>query len=154
MNGNKQDIISRHYSLMRAKQTLDFNQRIREKYTFSYPRVEMTIRQAFEKLEGYVDCSDPDMSIPNLVHMFQTAEGIRAAGEPDWLQLVGLIHDMGKILYLWGNDSEGMSGTAEGAQWALGGDTFVVGCRFPDTIVFPEYNHLNPDMHNPLYNTG
>ena len=128
MNGNKQDIISRHYSLMRAKQTLDFNQRIREKYTFSYPRVEMTIRQAFEKLEGYVDCSDPDMSIP--------------------------IHDMGKILYLWGNDSEGMSGTAEGAQWALGGDTFVVGCRFPDTIVFPEYNHLNPDMHNPLYNTG
>lgn len=25
----------------------------------------------------------------------------------------------------------------------------MVGCRIPDTVVFPEYNALNPDMHDP-----
>ena len=27
-------------------------------------------------------------------HNFQTAEGIRAAGYPEWMQLVGLVHDV------------------------------------------------------------
>ena len=45
-------------------------------------------------------------------------------------------------------------GTAEGPQWALGGDTWVVGCRIPDCAVFPEYNKLNPDMSDARYNTG
>ena len=39
-------------------------------------------------------------------------------------------------------------------QWALGGDTFVLGCAIPDdAVVLPEFNHLNPDMHDPRYNT-
>lgn len=49
-------------------------------------------------------------SLPNLVHMLQTAEGIRKRGHPDWMQLVGLIHDMGKIMFLWGDDSIGQNG--------------------------------------------
>ncbi len=28
-----------------------------------------------------------------------------------------------------------------------------MGCRIPDTCVFPQFNSLNPDMRNPLYNT-
>ena len=28
----------------------------------------------------------------------QCAEGLRAAGMPDWLQLTGLIHDLGKMV--------------------------------------------------------
>lgn len=50
-------------------------------------------------------------SLPNLVHMLQTAEGIRKLGHPEWMQLVGLIHDMGKIMFLWGDDSIGQNGT-------------------------------------------
>lgn len=45
------------------------------------------------------------------------------------------------------------TGTALGAQWALGGDTWVAGCRIPDCTVLPEFNTLNPDMHNEKYNT-
>ncbi|KAL0586602.1 hypothetical protein ABG067_003776 [Albugo candida] len=111
----------------------------------------MTVWEAFEALEGYVDSSDPDSSLPNLEHMLQTAEGIRAAGHPDWFQLVGLLHDMGKIQYLWGTKEVGQEGTAHGDQWALGGDTWVLGCRIPDSVVFSEYNALNPDMDNDIY---
>ena len=93
---------------------------------------------------------------PNLLHLLQTAEGIRKAGHPDWLQLVGLLHDMGKIMFLWGDGADGQDGrSAHGKQWALGGDTFVVGCRIPDgdAVVFPEFNGLNPDMADPKLNT-
>lgn len=88
-----------------------------------------------------------------MIHMLQTAEGIRRAGHPDWFQLVGLIHDMGKIMFLWGAEEDGQIGTAEGPQWALGGDTWVVGCRIPDCTVFPQFNALNPDMNDERYNT-
>jgi hypothetical protein len=44
---------------------------------------------------------------PNLVHMLQTAEAMRSAGHPDWFQLVGLLHDMGKIMFLWGDRETG-----------------------------------------------
>jgi len=113
----------------------------------------MSFRECFKVLETYVDCSDPDASIPNMVHMMQTAEGIRKAGHPDWMQLVGLIHDMGKVMFLWGTEADGQVGTADGDQWALGGDTWVVGCKIPDCVVFPEYNVLNPDATVPEYNT-
>src|SRR3546814_15259086 len=117
-----------------------------EKYSFETPRAMMTIREAFTELETYVDSSDPDLGLPNLLHMLQTAEGIRKAGHPDWFQLVGLLHDMGKIMFLWGTPEDGQQGTADGPQWALGGDTWIVGCRLPNSMVFPEYNSLNPDI--------
>ena len=50
----------------------------------------------------------------------QTAEGIKNAGHPEWFQVVGLIHDMGKVMFLWGSGSDGQQGTADGPQWALG----------------------------------
>ena len=95
------------------------------------------------------------MDLPNLLHLLQTAEGIRRAGHPDWLQLTGLLHDMGKIMFLWGTGEDGQDGySPNGKQWALGGDTFVVGCEIPDdAVILPEFNQLNPDMHNSRYNT-
>lgn len=62
---------------------------------------------------------------------------------------------MGKIMFLWGTDEDGQNGSSPNAkQWALGGDTFVVGCRIPDdAVVFPQFNDLNPDMHDTRYNT-
>ena len=56
---------------------------------------------------------------------------------------------MGKIMFLWGDESCGQRGTADGCQWALGGDTWVVGCKIPDCVVFPEFNSLNLDAGNP-----
>jgi len=149
----RQDIVSNHYKLMRTNQTLAFVDKMYGKYQFEKPRAVMTIQEALKVLENYVDSSDPDIGLPNSVHMFQTSEGIRKAGHPDWFQLVGLIHDMGKLMFLWGTEEDGQIGTAEGPQWALGGDTWVVGCKIPDCAVMNQYNCLNPDETNPLYNT-
>jgi inositol oxygenase len=146
-----------HYRDMRINHTVDFYKKMEKKYDFSngaYRRI-MTIEEAFKELENYVDSSDPDLDLPNLLHLLQTAEGIRQNGHPDWMQLTGLLHDMGKIMFLWGTGEDGQDGLRpDGKQWALGGDTFVVGCKIPDeAVVFPQFNSLNPDMQNPKYNT-
>lgn len=146
-----------HYTDMRKFHTVQFYKKMEQKFDFSHGnyRRKMTIMEAFAELENYVDASDPDLDLPNLLHLLQTAEGIRRAGHPDWLQLTGLLHDMGKIMFLWGTGEDGQDGySPNGKQWALGGDTFVVGCEIPDdAVVFPEFNKLNPDMQDSRYNT-
>ena len=149
--------VIQHYKDMRINHTVAFYRKMEEKYSFpdgKYRRL-MTIDEAFVELEHYIDSSDPDLDLPNKLHLLQTAEGIRRAGHPDWFQLVGLLHDLGKIMFLWGTGEEGQDGLSpKGKQWALGGDTFVVGCAIPsDAVVFPEFNALNPDMKDPRYNT-
>mmetsp|Transcript_18814 Transcript_18814/g.33958 ORF Transcript_18814/g.33958 Transcript_18814/m.33958 type:complete len:254 (-) Transcript_18814:82-843(-) len=141
---------------MRLNHTVEFYERMEVKYDFSKGqcRREMTLTEAFAELEDYVDVSDPDLDLPNLVHLLQTAEAIRKDGHPDWMQLVGLLHDIGKIMFLWGSREEGQESGADGQQWSLGGDTFVVGCEIPDCVVFPQFNKLNPDMQNPKLNTA
>ena len=119
VNSNRQDTVRNHYKAMRTNQTLEFVKRMEDKW-LKFNFAKLTVMEAFKRLEGYVDSSDPDTSLPNLEHMMQTAEAIRAAGHPDWLQLVGLIHDMGKIQYLWGDEADGQEGKAESNQYALG----------------------------------
>jgi inositol oxygenase len=151
-DGPREDKVNRHYRLMRTHQTYEFVERMEEKY-LKFDKAEMTVWEAFEKLNDFVDASDPDTDNPNLEHMLQTAEAIRAAGHPEWFQLVGLLHDMGKLMFLWGDRETGQEHGGDGHHWALSGDTWVVGCRIPDGSVLPHLNTLNPDMHNPKYNT-
>lgn len=66
-----------HYRDMRMFHTVDFYRKMEQKYDFSngnYRRL-MTIEEAFVELENYVDSSDPDLELPNLLHLLQTAEG-------------------------------------------------------------------------------
>jgi inositol oxygenase len=149
-DSSRHSIVELHYRKMRENQTVDFVRRMYEKY-HSFDKAKMTVWEAFEALRDYVDSSDPDSELPNLEHMLQTAEAIRAAGHPDWFQLVGLLHDMGKIMFLWGEEKDGQIGRADFPQWALGGDTWVVGVPLPDSVVFPEFNDLNPDRDNKNY---
>jgi len=138
--------------MMRRSQTVEFVKRMEEKWVGGFgTRGRMNVREAFEALGSYVDSSDPDSGVPNFEHSLQTAEAIRAKGLPDWFVLVGLIHDMGKIQFLWGSAEDGQSGTATGPQWALGGDTWIVGCAVPDSLVYPEFNQLNADTYCPGY---
>ena len=81
----------------------------------------MPIWDAFNFLNELVDDSDPDTDLDQMQHLLQTSEAIRNDGHPDWMVLVGLIHDMGKVLCLFGEP-----------QWAVVGDTFPVGCAFSD----------------------
>ena len=154
VDSSRQTVVENHYRSMRENQSLEFVLKMHKKYDFSKePRAVMSIRTAFMKLESYVDSSDPDTKLPNFIHAVQTAESIKSHGKPDWFQLVGLLHDMGKIMFLWGSEDTGQVGKSDGPQWALGGDTWVVGCKIPQTAVFPEYNKLNPDYDNPKLNT-
>ena len=58
----------------------------------------------------------------------------------DWFHLTGLLHDVGKVLALWGEP-----------QWAVVGDTFPVGCALSNKIVFSEFCEQNPDSKHPVY---
>jgi inositol oxygenase len=140
--------VADNYLKARKNQTLDFVLNMKNK--FSKLETKMDIWEILEDLNNLTDVSDPDCSHPNLYHAIQTAEMIREDGHPEWMQLIGLIHDIGKIMYKKGNDEEG-TGIKE--QWAMVGDTFVVGCKLPQSIIFPEFNAENPDMENNEYNT-
>jgi inositol oxygenase len=136
--------VRRHYIDMRTHQTEKFIRRMEEKFG-GFNNANMTLREAFKLLETYVDASDPDVTLPNVVHNFMTAESARRAGKPDWMQLTALMHDLGKIMFIFGEEADGMSGKADGRQYSLGGDTWVLGTPIPDTAVYPEYNALNED---------
>ena len=137
-----------HYRKMRKNQTLDYVKRMHNKYlTFDKP---MDLWEAMEHLNTLIDVSDPDLDLPNIQHLIQSAEAIRADNRPDWMQLTGLIHDLGKVMFLWGNDEDG---TSQAEQWGMVGDVFVVGCKLPETCVYPEFNILNGDMADERYNT-
>jgi len=129
------------YRLNHRYQTYDFVQAKKREF-LSRNRRTMSIWEAMEYLNQLVDDSDPDTDLSQLEHLLQTAEHIRRDGHPRWFILTGLIHDLGKILCLWGEP-----------QWAVVGDTFPVGCAYSDKIVFPQHFTDNPDSNEAKYQT-
>src|SRR5207302_795822 len=100
------------------------------------------IWEAMEFLNTLVDDSDPDVDFTQIEHLLQAAEAARRDRKPRWFILTALIHDLGKVLCLYGEP-----------QWAVVGDTFPTGCRYSDRIVFPEFFDLNPDSRVPDFQT-
>jgi hypothetical protein len=109
-------------------------------------------------------CLAVQTSMSQIEHLLQTAEAIRRAGKPEvrtpappsppnltspplpppqWMQLVGLVHDLGKLLHLFGS----------AGQWDVVGDTFVVGAAFSDKNIYPDTFAANPDARDPVYAT-
>src|SRR5687767_1651992 len=129
------------YRLNHRYQTHDFVLAKKADYLALNRRV-MTVWEALEYLDTLVDDSDPDLDLTQIDHALQTAESIRRANQPRWFVATGLIHDLGKILCLWGEP-----------QWAVVGDTFPVGCAFSDKIVYPEFFDDNPDRQRAEYST-
>src|SRR5947209_18195680 len=129
------------YRLNHRHQTFDFVQ-TKKKDFLSLSRRRMGIWEAMEFLNTLVDDSDPDTDLSQLQHLLQTAEQIRRDGHPRWFILTGLIHDLGKILCLYGEP-----------QWAVVGDTFPVGCAYSKRIVFNEFFGDNPDRNEPRFQT-
>ena len=129
------------YRLNHHHKTLDFVRGKERQYLGKTHRV-MGIWEAMEFLNTLVDDSDPDTTLTQIEHLMQAAEAIRADGHPRWFIVTGLIHDLGKILCLFGEP-----------QWAVVGDTFPVGCRYSDRIVFSEFFQENPDSRVARYQT-
>ncbi|MFC4221495.1 inositol oxygenase family protein [Flagellimonas marina] len=135
------DTVKEFYRMNHSYQTYDFVVE-KEKEFLSLNRKEMGLWDAVEYLNTLVDDSDPDIDLDQTQHLLQTSEAIRADGQPDWFVLTGFLHDLGKVLCLFGEP-----------QWAVVGDTFPVGCQFSDKIVYPEFFTSNPDINNEQYNT-
>jgi len=114
----------------------------KEKEYLSLKRGKKSIWEAAEYLNTLVDDSDPDTDLTQIEHLLQTSEAIRSDGHPRWMVAAGFVHDLGKVLCLYGEP-----------QWGVVGDTFPTGCAFSDAIVFPEYFQANPDRANPKYQT-
>ena len=115
------------YKEMHEKQDLQY---VKKKY-LEYNKLDnckMSIKIALSLLDNFIDPSDPDLDVPNSIHAYQTADRIRKK-YPDnkELQIVGLIHDIGKVLFTFSEPT-----------WAVVGDTFPVGCKYSKSIVYYE----------------
>lgn len=135
------DTVKEFYKLNHTHQSFAFVKQKQKEY-LSFDKKEMSVWDAFDFLNQLVDDSDPDTDLDQFQHLLQTSEAIRRDGHPDWMVLVGLMHDMGKVLCLFGEP-----------QWAVVGDTFPVGCAYSDKIVYPEFFSENADYSDPRYNT-
>jgi len=137
----EKDGVREFYRLNHKFQTYEYVTKKKADY-LRFNRKEMPIWDAFSFLNQLVDDSDPDTDLDQMQHLLQTSEAIRNDNHPDWMVLVGLIHDMGKVLCLF-----------DEPQWGVVGDTFPVGCAFSDKIVYPEFFAANPDTYNKEYTT-
>jgi inositol oxygenase len=133
--------VKEFYRLNHTYQTYDFVLE-KEKEFLKFDKREMSVWDAIDFLNTLVDDSDPDTNLDQFQHLLQTSEAIRADGHPDWFVLMGFMHDLGKVLCLFGEP-----------QWAVVGDTFPVGCKHSDKIVYPEFFAANPDSKDERYNT-
>jgi len=141
------------YKEQRINQCPCYVKRMHSKYFPSSPNcdkvITMSCWDALISLSELTDRSDPDSTIPNIEHAFQTAECIKDAKLPDWMQLAGLLHDLGKVIYIKGCKKDG---TDVNTQYGVVGDTYPVGI-FVDSetvlsvphsnkLVFSEFNGL------------
>ncbi len=129
------------YRANHAQQTLAFVLQKKREY-LPLRKCRMSLWEAFERLDAIVDDSDPDTELTQLDHALQTAEAMRHDGQPPWFVVTGLLHDLGKVLTLFGEP-----------QWAVVGDTFPVGCAFADTVVHADLFAGNPDRGVSAYSS-
>ncbi|MFG6686037.1 inositol oxygenase family protein [Mariniflexile sp. HNIBRBA6329] len=141
VDSDRQETVKEFYRINHTYQTYDFVCSKEEEF-LKFNKKEMSIWEAVEFLNTLVDDSDPDIDLDQTQHLLQTSEAIRADGHPDWFVLTGFLHDLGKVLCLFGEP-----------QWAVVGDTFPVGCAYSDKIVYPEFFKDNPDYSDKRFNT-
>ena len=126
------------YKEMHKNQTLEFVENQRVKYSIMNNK-KMTMNEALKLLDTFIDPSDPDVDVPNSIHAYQTAESIRKRYPEDkQLQITGLIHDLGKVLFQY-----------DEPNWGVVGDTYPLGCKFSDKIVY--YDTLKDNIEFDKY---
>jgi inositol oxygenase len=144
-DSDRQDVVTMTYLNNHVNQTHEFVERMKAQYS-TFDKARMTVWEALSCLDQIVDESDPDTENSQLKHAFQTAETLREQFPGiDWMPLVGLIHDLGKVLVL--PQFGGLP------QWAAVGDTFPVGCAHSEKIVRSDFFKFNPDAKDMVYST-
>jgi inositol oxygenase len=141
IDSERAETVKEFYRINHTYQTYDFVCSKEEEF-LKFNKKEMSVWEAVDFLNTLVDDSDPDIDLDQTQHLLQTSEAIRADGHPDWFVLTGFLHDLGKVLCLFGEP-----------QWAVVGDTFPVGCAYSDKIVHPAFFKDNPDYNDERFNT-
>uniref|UniRef100_A0A6C0C8W4 Inositol oxygenase n=1 Tax=viral metagenome TaxID=1070528 RepID=A0A6C0C8W4_9ZZZZ len=136
--------ISQTYKLNHRNQTSDYVKSMLDIHCTRFDKCKMSINDILALQDKIIDESDPDLENAQIVHAYQTAERVRQQfPDQDYLHLVGLLHDCGKVLLL--DEFGGLP------QWSVVGDTFPVGCKHSDKIVYPEYFKDNPEHQKMLF---
>tara|TARA_B100000085_G_C18475311_1_gene484886 strand:- start:69 stop:995 length:927 start_codon:yes stop_codon:yes gene_type:complete len=83
-------------------------------------------------------------NLPLRIKKFFTNKRIRelypSIDDWSWLPIVGLIHDLGKVLNF--NEWDALP------QWSVVGDTFPVGCKINDAVIFNQFHSENKDNNS------
>ncbi|KAJ8656332.1 hypothetical protein O0I10_007896 [Lichtheimia ornata] len=124
----------------RERQTFDYVMQAREKYR-KLDKATLSIWDVLDQLDN-LEFDKNTVQLQQKVHAFQMAEAMRREGMPRWMILTGLIHDLGKYLYVLGEK-----------QWTVIGDTFPVGCKHCESVLFSQFFDKNPDSNHPVYGT-
>jgi inositol oxygenase len=135
---NKEIFYRRHHQ----SQTLEKATELRDKYD---ARIigKATVWERLMSLRYVNDESDSDLEgMTQLGHALQTANAIVAEDlDEDWI-ILGLVHDLGKIIQSYGEKPE-----------FVVGDVYPVGCQFGKSIVYYDFLRANSDWEHPVYST-
>ena len=100
-----------------------------------------SLAELFDICNDIIDPSDPDTSLPQTEHAYQTAKAALDMGLPEDYAALGLVHDLGKCV----SKLLGIEMTY------VVGDTYPLGCAFEyRTIPFGQSLLENPDYDNCL----
>uniref|UniRef100_A0A7S2L9T4 Inositol oxygenase n=1 Tax=Leptocylindrus danicus TaxID=163516 RepID=A0A7S2L9T4_9STRA len=136
-----------HYRKAWIFQSYSYVQAMRDKFLGFENLPKMNIREALDLLQS-VPCH-PFRKGPSLrSFLFHTAEVFRKMGYPDWVQLIALVHELGRIHSL---DEEKMM--EKSYDWTISSRTRIVGCLPPERCIFSEFRRLSPDIKNDQYNS-
>ena len=128
---------------------------------------EITMWDAVNMLAHVIDLVDPFlMNVSQEVHTLQVVEGMVAEGADDDMLLAGLIHDVGKVLYLLDEDPANISGASapvdtfepgiglDRCVLQFGADTLShsrIAGRVPDHVSWlVHYHSIVPESCEPL----
>lgn len=142
VSNERNDTVRETYRKNHVAQTYETAKFLRENLVLQYGK--KGVWEMLELLNGIIDESDPDTGNTQIQHALQAAQSARKDNQPRWMQLVCLIHDMGKVLNL---------APYKFPQEMIVGDTFPLGCAFSEKIVHADLFAANADLENPLYNS-
>jgi inositol oxygenase len=135
---DKENFYRRHHKSQTYAKAVE----LRDKYAARILEPAM-VWERLISLKEVNDESDAELEgMTQLGHALQTANAIANANQnEDWI-IMGLIHDLGKIIQRAGEKPE-----------FTVGDVYPVGCQFGRSIVYYDYLKENPDWDHPVYRT-
>ena len=137
------------------QQTVEYVTTMRERY-LTFELSQMSLKEALDQVKmipfnDFNACLQEDVVSVRTISYY-TAEHARQAGQPDWVQFVALVHQLGSVVRRIDNESSSSATTTttrtttesaadDDFDWTITSPSRVVGCLAPD--LFREFCHWN-----------